>query len=175
MQLGRQTDCFSSHGTHILPLFDSSGISLVWLSYKSVDFDWIEIYIISSWEFWKLIAHCPESVISLFYIHSRINLDMLPHIAALDVFSIRFWIKQKSHNKRCIDNCYLAMVKKKERTPRSPSPFLIISLKDERNIKLFDKIFPLYTVPGKCKWVHIWLETAAQFWQAAVIAQDSQR
>lgn len=117
MQLGRQTDCFSSHGTHILPLFDSSGISLVWLSYKSVDFDWIEIYIISSWEFWKLIAHCPESVISLFYIHSRINLDMLPHIAALDVFSIRFWIKQKSHNKRCIDNCYLAMVKKRKEHP----------------------------------------------------------
>lgn len=40
-------------------------------------------------------------------------------------------------------------------------------------IKLFDKIFPLCSVPGKCKWVHMWLGAEAQLWQAAVLVQDS--
>lgn len=153
----RKADRLFLHITYILPIFDSSRITLVWLSCKSVDFDWIEIYIISSWEFWRLVTHCTESVISLlFFFHSRINPDMLLHTSVPDIFSIHFWFRKKSHHRRCTYSCYLAVVKK-ERTPKSTSPFLIFVKMKEILIKLFDKSFPFYTVPEKeiectCGW-----------------------
>lgn len=137
------------HSTAVLPLFDSSGITLVWLSCKSVDFDWIEIYIISSWEFWRLITHYTESVISLFYFHSRINPDMLLHIAAPYVFFYSLLIQEKNHVIKDVPTIVTWLWLKKKAHPDPHLLFLSLSKMKEILIKLFDKNFPFCTVPGK--------------------------
>lgn len=168
MQPGRQADCFSSLSTCVSPLFDSSGITPVWLSYKSVDFDWIEIYIISSWEFWKLITYFPKNVIACFISTAEkiwICYCILQHL-------MFFLFTFKSRNKSCIYNHYLAMVKKERKS--GSSSLCYISLEDERNINqaIWQDLPTLYSA-RKMQVLVCVANAVAQLWQAVVIVQDS--